>query len=79
MKKKKKRAGQWIDDVLGAIGRNVQLETGDGSFREGRFTGLAMREITINGETREVPARVELNGDPSDYVDFGLITRMIID
>lgn len=79
MKKKKMRAGQWIDDVVDAIGRNVQLETGDGVFREGRFTGLAMREIQINGEAREVPERVELNGDPSDYVDFRLIVRMTID
>ena len=79
MKKKKKRAGQWIDDVVGAIGRNVHLETSDGVLREGRFTGLAMREIEINGEARDVPSRVELNGDPSDYVDFGLIARMTID
>lgn len=79
MKKRKKRAGQWIDDVMGAIGRNVQLETTDGVFREGRFTGLAMREIEINGEPRDVPDRVELNGDPSDYIDFGLIARMTID
>lgn len=79
MKKKKKRAGQWIDDVVGAIGRNVHLETSDGVLREGRFTGLAMREIEINGEAREMPSRVELNGDPSDYVDFGLIARMTID
>jgi hypothetical protein len=79
MKKKKKRAGQWIDDVVGAIGRNVHLETSDGVLREGKFTGLAMREIEINGEARDVPARVELNGDPSDYVDFGLIARMTID
>jgi hypothetical protein len=79
MKKRKKRPGQWIDDVVGAIGRNVHLETGDGVLREGKFTGLAMREIEINGEVREVPSRVELNGDPSDYVDFGLIVRMQID
>lgn len=79
MKKKKTRAGQWIDDVVGAIGRNVHLETHDGVFREGRFTGLAMREIEINGEPRDVPARVELNGDPMDYIDFGLIARMTID
>lgn len=79
MKKKKQRAGQWIDDIVGAIGRNVHLETGDGVLREGRFTGLAMREIEVNGELREVPSRVELNGDPSDYVDFGLIVRITID
>jgi len=79
MKKKKIRAGQWIDDVVTAIGRNVHLETTDGVHREGRFTGLAMREIEVNGEPREVPSRVELNGDPSDYVDFALIARMTID
>jgi hypothetical protein len=77
--KKKKRPGQWIDDVVAAIGRNVHLETGDGVVREGRFTGLGWREIEINGKTLEYPARVELNGDPSDYVDFPLIVRMNID
>ncbi len=79
MKRKKKRAGQWIDDVVGAVGHNIHLETTDGVLREGRFTGLAMREIEVNGEPREYPSRVELNGDPSDYVDFGLIARMTID
>lgn len=79
MRKKKKRAGQWIDDVAAAIGRNVHLETSDGVLREGRFTGLGMREIEINGELRDVPDRVELNGDPSDWVEFGLIKRMTID
>jgi hypothetical protein len=78
-KKTKTRAGQWIDDVVGAIGRHVHLETTDGVLREGRFTGLGMREIQVNGQTREVPNRVELNGDPSDYVDFGLIARITID
>jgi hypothetical protein len=78
-KKKKTRPGQWIDDVTAAIGHHVHLETGDGVVREGRFTGLACREIEINGQVREVPSRVELNGDPSDYVDFPLIVRMNID
>lgn len=78
-KTKKKRAGQWIDDVLGAIGRPVHLETGDGVLREGRLTGLGWREIEINGQVREVPNRVELNGDPNDYIDFDLIVRMTID
>jgi len=79
MAKKKTRAGQWIDDVVGAVGRHVHLETGDGSFREGRFSGLRMRAIEVNGETREVPSHIELNGDPNDYVEFGLVVRMTID
>lgn len=79
MKKKKKRAGQWIDDIAAAIGRNIHLETSDGVLREGRFTGLGTREIEINGEARDVPDRFELNGDPSDWIEFGLIKRMTID
>lgn len=78
-KTKKKRAGQWIDDVQGAIGRYVHLETSDGILREGRFTGLGTRTIEVNGQPREVPNRVELNGDPNDYIDFGLIARITID
>ena len=77
--RRKKRASQWIDDVAGAIGRHVHLETSDGVLREGRFTGLGMREIEINGESRDMPDRVELNGDPGDYVEFNLIKRMTID
>lgn len=79
MKKKKKRPGQWIDDVHGAIGRHVHLETSDGLIREGRLTGLGTREIEINGEPREIPNRIELNGDPNDYIDFGTVARMTID
>lgn len=79
MKKKKTRPGQWIDDVVGAIGRHVHLETGDGGLREGRLTGIAWHEMEINGEAREYPKRFELNGDPTDFVDFDAVTRMTID
>lgn len=78
-KKTKKRPGQWIDDVHAAIGRHVHLETSDGLLREGRLTGLGNRVIEINGESRELPNRIELNGDPNDYIDFHLIARMTID
>lgn len=78
-KTKKKRAGQWIDDVNAAIGRYVHLETRDGVLREGRFSGLGTREIEVNGQVRDLPDRIELNGDPNDYVDFSLIARMTID
>lgn len=79
MNKKKKRAGQWIDDLEGAIGRHVHLETSDGCYREGRLTALGCREIQINGQARDVPTRVELNGDPNEYVEFATIARMTID
>ena len=76
---KKKRPGQWMDDVCAAIGRHVHVELSDGGLREGRLTGLGTREIEINGQPREFPIRIEFNGDPTDYVDFDLVTRMTID
>lgn len=77
--KTKKRPGQWIDDVEGAIGRFVHLETYDGIMREGRLSGLRTREVTVNGEARAFPVALELNGDPNDYIEFAFITRMKID
>lgn len=68
-----------MDEVLAAVGHHVHLETSDGVIREGRFTGLGCREMEINGTAREYPSRIELNGDPNDYIDFSLITRMTID
>lgn len=79
MNKKKKRPGQWMDDVHDAIGRHVHVELSDGGQREGRFTGMGTREIVINGQSRECPTRIEFNGDPTDFVDIDLVVRMTID
>lgn len=78
-RQRQRRPGKWIDEVLASVGKHVHLETSDGVLREGRFTGLGCREIQINGQAREYPSRIELNGDPSDYIDFSLISRMTID
>lgn len=78
-KKKRKKAGAWIDTMSGAIGKFVHLETGDGVHREGKLTGLRTREIKMNGEDVDLPVAVELNGDPNDYIDFRTITTFDID
>jgi hypothetical protein len=78
-KKRKKKPGAWIDVVASSVGKFIHLETHDGVFREGKLTGLRMREIHLNGEEVEMPIAVELNGDPSDYIDFGAIFRFDVD
>lgn len=78
-KKRKKKAGAWIDLVSASVGKFVHLETGDGIEREGKLTGLRTREMFVNGECVDVPTAIELNGDPNDFVDFGFIARFDID
>ncbi len=78
-KAKKKRPGLWIDQIAESIGRPVRLETTDGSNREGRLSGLRYREMIVNGKPLDVMIALELNGDPSDFIDFHIIRRLDID
>lgn len=76
---RKKRPGQWIDELVEAVGRNIHLETMEGVHREGKLTGLRMRDVEMNGKPVDYPEAVELNGDPTDYIDFVLVRRITID
>lgn len=77
--KKKNKPGMWIDQLSEAVGKNIHLETMEGVFREGKLTGLRMRDIEMNGKAVDYPEAIELNGDPTDYIDFILIRRITID
>lgn len=76
---RKKRPGQWIDKLVDAVGRNIHLETMEGVFREGKLTGLRMRDLEMNGKRVDYPEAIEFNGDPTDYIDFVLVRRITID
>ena len=76
---KKNRPGMWIDQLFEAVGKNIHLETMEGVFREGKLTGLRMRDIEMNCKAVDYPEAIELNGDPTDYIDFILIRRITID
>lgn len=74
--KKRKRPGQWVDEVVTFIGSFINLETHTGLTREGRLTALEYSEIEINGEVRDVLFALELNGDSFDKIEFSLIRKL---
>lgn len=78
-KKRKKKAGEWMDAVAASVGKFIHIETGDGVSREGKLTGLRTREIIMNGKPVDMPIAIELNGDPNDFIDFEVIFRFDID
>lgn len=68
---KKNEHGAWIDAIFEACGkRYVSLETTSGTRREGKLTGLRNKTVRFNKQEREIVVSLELNGDPTDIVDF---------
>lgn len=67
-KKADKTAGQAIDEMIGAVGGVVRIETVDGVNRPGKLTGVEMRSMTINGRSVDWPVGLQLNGDPGDVI-----------
>lgn len=78
-KRTKKTHGEWIDDIFNAVGHYIHMETMDGIVREGRLSGIRMREIYVNGEMVDYPDGLELNGDCNEYVEIVLLRRITID
>ena len=70
--------GKWIDDINDGVGKYVKMETRDGVVREGRLSGLRTRQIVFNGKIQEIVTELELNGDPTDTVDFGVLESVSI-
>lgn len=71
--------GAWIDQIFGAIGSYVHLETSDGVIRSGRLTGLRTKNIKFNGAPQEVVTEMELNADPADCVPVAQLESIKID
>lgn len=65
--------------LLESTGRNVHLETHDGSYREGKLTSFDCRAITVNGRQMDLPIAVELNGDYTDHIPLAMIAKLDID
>lgn len=76
---KKKSPGRWIDDIMDSVGCFVHLETRDGISREGELSGLKTLEIEMDGEVREFPVAIELNGDSYDEINLISLQRITID
>lgn len=68
------RDWKWDVDVDAFIGRFCALETADGIRREGRITGVGMKELILDGRPCRMPMHIELNGDPQDRIDFARIS-----
>lgn len=71
--------GNTLVMLLESVGRNVHLETHDGSIREGKLTGYDCRGIIINGVTLDYPMALELNGDLTDHIELKMIAKLDID
>jgi hypothetical protein len=50
------------------IGKTVELETLEGAYREGRFSGIKWFEVAVNGEPLKLPEAIYLNDEESDDV-----------
>lgn len=65
--------------MLSSTGRNVHLETHDGSRREGKITSFSFRTLVLNGVEAELPTELELNGDIMDTIPLIQIAKLDID
>lgn len=75
---KKRPKGQWIDDLHGAVGDFIRIETYEGINRGGKLSGIRTRTIEFNGEKQDVPTELELNGDPTDTVNISSLVKISI-
>ena len=64
--------------VYSALNRYVTFETTEGLIRSAKITNFNYHMIKVNGKERPLIASMELNGDPSDYVDFSLLLSIDI-
>lgn len=74
-----RKIGNLVVLLLNSVGRNIQLETHDGSVREGKLTGFEMRTFKLNGEDVDWPTHLQLNGDPYDIIPLAMIAKLDID
>ncbi len=72
------KIGTWIDELVGSIEKNMNLETVAGVQRGGRISGFTYRSMTLNGNEVRVPVEIELNGDPNDRVPLDRIQKITI-
>ena len=69
----------WNTSLETMIDRFIHLETHDGSRREGKVTGVEYQSMKLNGKRIEWPKAIELNGDPSDKIDWNWIATLKVD
>jgi hypothetical protein len=67
---------KWMEDIFANVGQFVRLETIDGVNREGRMSGLRLRQLELNGKTVEIITELELNGDPTDCVEIYRVAKL---
>lgn len=69
----------WNASIEELVGKFIHLETRDGSQREGKVTGTEYTRTKVNTKTFEMPKAIELNGDPSDKIDWAWIETLKVD
>ena len=60
------------------VGRKATLYVNMGTQRNGRITDLIVNVVNVRGRPALVLAGLELNGDPSDEINFLEVTSMDI-
>lgn len=59
------------------LGTQVVVETTEGSRLVGKLTKIHYSTNRIMGKDVRVPFRVELNNDPSEFMDWPLIKEIL--
>lgn len=75
----KKKMGKWIDDLFGAVGSYIHLETTDGVKRSGKLTGFRTKTIKFNGVDQDIIIELEVNGDPTDCIQMANMASLTIE
>jgi hypothetical protein len=71
-----KGSGKWMEEIHNNVGEFMRLETIDGVVREGRMSGLRLRQLELNGKQVEIITELELNGDPTDCVELYRVAKI---
>lgn len=58
------------------IGKQVELETLDGAYREGTLSGFKWHTVMVNGEKFDIPDALYLNDETSDDVSWNRLAYL---
>jgi hypothetical protein len=78
MAKKTSDPADWLNDIHASIGKYISLETVDGVVREGRLSGVRLNAVKFNGVEQHSIIELEMNGDPTDCVEFYRVAKLDI-
>lgn len=67
---------RWDIDLKDLKLGDVIIETNTGTMRSGRITKINMVEQVIMGKKVKRPGSIEMNGEQSDFIDWGNIVRI---